>query len=77
MTKTDNYRDQDPGILVTKTQKYFLIIASKYVSVINLLFDIYIESWSHNYMRFEHKHVKSPNSNKKKYINLSMMKFCL
>ena len=61
MTKTENYRDQDSLILVTKTQKCFLKIASKYVSVINLLFDTYIESWSQKRMRFVHKHVNHDN----------------
>ena len=60
MTNTDNFRDQDSVILVTKTQKYFLIITSKYVSVINLLFDTCSESWSQKRMRFVHKHVTLP-----------------
>ncbi len=59
-TNTDNYRDQDSLILVTKTQKYFLIITSKYMFAINLLFDTYIESWSQKRMRFVHKHVPLP-----------------
>ena len=56
-TKTDNYRDQNSCILVTKTQKCFFKINSKIKFVINLLSDAYVESWSQKYMRFEHKHV--------------------
>lgn len=57
MTKTDNYRDQDSGIMVTKTQNFNLKISSKIFFVINLLSDYYNESWSPKQMRFEHKHV--------------------
>lgn len=60
MTKTDNFRDQDSEIIVTKTQKFFIKISSKSKLVINLLSDAYNESWSQKRMSLEHKHVIYP-----------------